>query len=164
LVTAFDQPALGAVYKLSALKNHKNQWEYKLKLSEQAIKVNNPGIQQVRRFYNNQNKYLADMIYDTQLPLGNKHTIIDPIDPTRRKYIDSTKTSHKDLLVPVFKKGKPVYQLPEISAIREFVQQEMGKMHKGLKRFVNPHSYAVGLEKKLYDLRTKLVLELRKIK
>ena len=73
LVTAFDQPALGAVYKLAALKNTKDQWEYKLKLSEQAIKVNNPGIQQVRRFFN-QNKYQADMIYDSQHPLGNKHT------------------------------------------------------------------------------------------
>jgi len=163
LVTAFDQPALGAVYKLAALKNTKDQWEYKLKLSEQAIKVNNPGIQQVRRFYNNHNKYLADMIFDSQLPLSDKHTIIDPMDPTRRKYIDSTKTSYIDLLVLVFKNGKPVYDLPDIQSIREFVQQEMGKMHKSLKRFVNPHSYPVGLEKKLYDLKTKLVLGLRKI-
>ena len=162
LVTAFDQPALGAVYKLAALKNTKDQWEYKLKLSEQAIKVNNPGIQQVRRFFS-QNKYQADMIYDSQHPLGNKHIIIDPMDPTRRKYIDSAKTNYKDLLVPVFKKGKPVYDLPDIRSIREFVQQEMGKMDKGLKRFVNPHSFPVGLEKKLYDLKTKLVLDLRKI-
>ncbi|MEQ8534691.1 MAG: nicotinate phosphoribosyltransferase, partial [Imperialibacter sp.] len=48
LVTAYDQPALGAVYKLSAIENN-GKWEYKLKLSEQTVKMNNPGIQQVKR-------------------------------------------------------------------------------------------------------------------
>ncbi|MFP5504089.1 MAG: nicotinate phosphoribosyltransferase, partial [Candidatus Sericytochromatia bacterium] len=51
LATAFDQPALGGVYKLSALRAPGEDWKYKLKLSEQAIKISNPGILQVRRFH-----------------------------------------------------------------------------------------------------------------
>ena len=47
LATAFDQPALGGVYKLSAIRPRGGEWSYKVKLSEQSIKTSNPGIQQV---------------------------------------------------------------------------------------------------------------------
>ena len=50
LVTAFDQPALGGVYKLGAIRIGNGPWQKKLKLSEQAVKVSNPGSLQVRRF------------------------------------------------------------------------------------------------------------------
>ena len=50
LATAYDQPALGGVYKLSALRDGDGRWQYKLKLSEQAAKISNPGVLQVRRF------------------------------------------------------------------------------------------------------------------
>ena len=50
LVTAYDQPAMGGVYKLGAIRGEGDAWRYCLKLSEQPVKVSNPGIQQVRRF------------------------------------------------------------------------------------------------------------------
>ena len=46
LVTAYDQPSLGE-FMLSALKNDENEWEYKIKLSNDQIKVSNPGLLQV---------------------------------------------------------------------------------------------------------------------
>ena len=55
LVTAKDQPALGGVYKLGAIQDKKGEWQYRIKLSEQAIKISNPGILQVRRFYDKKN-------------------------------------------------------------------------------------------------------------
>src|SRR5205814_808334 len=64
LATAYDQPALGGVYKLSALKDKTGQWQHKLKLSEQAGKVSVPGMLQVRRF-KNAASFIADAIYDT---------------------------------------------------------------------------------------------------
>ena len=63
MVTAFDNPSLGAVYKLSAIQNKNGNWEKKIKLSEQKIKINNPGVLQVRRF-KNKSKFIGDMIYD----------------------------------------------------------------------------------------------------
>ena len=163
LVTAYDQPALGAVYKLSAIKNDK-KWEYKIKLSEQAVKVNNPGIQQVRRFYTKGDKSLvADMLYDTQQPLGKKHTIIDPMDLTRRKVIKPSEVKSEDLLIPVFKKGQQVYDSPDLHTIRAQTIQSLAELPAGVKRFVNPHSYPVGLEEKLFDIKTKLVLKLREL-
>ena len=62
LVTAYDNPSLGLVYKLSAIKENKS-WIKKIKLSEQKIKINNPGILQVHRYIND-GKYDGDMIVD----------------------------------------------------------------------------------------------------
>ncbi len=164
LVTAYDQPALGAVYKMSAIRNAKGGWDYKIKLSEQALKINNPGIQQVRRFYTHENgeaSLMADMLYDTQTPLGNKHKIIDPMDPMRRKMIKPDGLAHEELLVPVFREGKQVYTSPDMHTLRETTIQSLAKLPAGVKRFVNPHSYPVGLEEKLYKTKTDLVLKLR---
>lgn len=161
LVTAFDQPALGGVYKLSAIKNGQD-WSYRLKLSEQSVKVNNPGIQQVRRFME-KGRLVADMIYDLKLNLKGKHMLVDPMDPTRRKEIPPS-MKYQDLLIPIFKKGRLVYEEPGVHAIREKVVQELAGLDKGVKRFVNPHSYVVGLEKGLYDLKNDLVLKLRRLR
>ena len=160
LVTAFDQPALGAVYKMSAIESRQGEWDYKLKLSEQAIKVNNPGIQQVRRYYEH-DKALADMIYDIHHLPGEKMRIIDPMDATRRKKLDTRSLTFKDLLEPIFRNGEMVYELPDIREIRQGVKDELGLFPTGVKRLVNPHSYPVGLEESLYDLKTNLILKLR---
>lgn len=167
LVTAYDQPALGAVYKMSALKNQQGKWEYKVKLSEQAVKVNNPGIQQVRRFYyegeDGQPSLMADMLYNTQYALGSKHKIIDPMDLTRRKIIKPDGLDYEELLIPVFRQGKQVYESPDIQAIQEQTKKSLAVLPSGVKRFVNPHSYPVGLEEKLYNLKTDLILKLRNL-
>ena len=117
LVTAYDQPALGAVYKLSAIRNDKGKWENKLKLSEQSIKVNNPGIQQVRRYYQN-GKMVADMIYDIHLGTKKVNTIYHPVDATKRKTLDENVLEHRDLLVPVFRQGRKRYGFPGMQAIK----------------------------------------------
>jgi len=162
LVTAFDQPALGGVYKLSALKNEKGEWESKLKLSEQTIKINIPGIQQVKRIYRN-GSMIADMIFDIELGYSSEPIIVDPFDATRTKKLELTKLESKDLLVPIFQKGRLVYDNPSLNEIRDIVRAEMGRLHSGIKRFVNPHIYVVGLEQKLYEKRLRLILEQRKL-
>src|SRR5207248_3319128 len=63
LVTAFDQPALGGVYKLTAIRDAGQPWRYKVKLSEQAVKVSTPGILQVARF-TRQDEFVGDMIFN----------------------------------------------------------------------------------------------------
>ena len=94
LVTSKDQPALDGVYKLSAIRNPGEPWEYKLKLSEQMIKVSNPGILQVKRF-NNKNINVADMVYDIHTDLGQNMTMVDPFDPTKQKNISKDIIKHR---------------------------------------------------------------------
>jgi len=164
LVTAFDQPALGGVYKMTAIKNAKGQWDYKLKLSEQAIKISNPGLLQVQRFYDENGLCAADMIYDEESfhPARQQQaTIIDPLDPTRRKKIVYENNKHQLLLRPVFKEGIKCYESPDIHSIRAYAQQQLQTLHPTIRRFTNPHQYPVGLEKGLYELKTNLILKLR---
>lgn len=167
LVTAYDQPALGGVYKLAAIHNRPTdgeavRWEYKMKLSEQAIKISTPGIQQVRRFRDEQG-FLADMIFNEDRTGADASAImIDPLDFTKRRRFDAGQP-FEDLLRPVFRAGAQVYECPNIHATRARVQDQLAGLHPGVKRFVNPHTYPVGLEKRLHELKTELILTLRAI-
>jgi nicotinate phosphoribosyltransferase len=159
LVTAYDQPALGGVYKLGALKDETGNWQYKLKLSEQLVKVSTPGIQQVRRFKKD-GKFLADMIYNEAGKLPPTLTLTDPLDNTKQKTIDP-KTASEDLLVPVFRKGQLVYNLPTLTEIQKSTFEQVNSLDLTIRRFLNPHTYPVGLEKTLYELKTDLIRKLR---
>ncbi len=159
LVTAYDQPALGGVYKLAAIRKPGQEWQYKVKLSEQTIKVSTPGVQQIRRFYNEET-LVGDMIYDEQFGVPEKAVIVDPADMTRRKTIKSG-TPYVDLLVPIYRDGQAVYQSPSVAEIRAYAQKQLSLVHPTIKRFVNPHGYPVGLEPKLHDLKTRLILQAR---
>lgn len=162
LATAFDQPALGGVYKISAIREPKGVWKHKIKLSEQAIKISNPGLQRVRRFYDEHGIANADMIYNEENPPSGKNVIIDPKDMTRQKKIKK-KMTPKELLVPIFEEGKLVYESPGSEAIRAYVKQELASFHRSIHRLTNPHEYPVGLESSLFELRTRLIMEQRRL-
>ena len=159
LVTAGNQPALDGVYKLSAIRDPGETWKYKLKLSEQMVKISNPGILQIKRYTGNEG-YITDAIYDTSMGINNNGSIIDPFDSTRQKSINNHWTS-KDLLIPIFRDGECVYELPSLQEIRANTQKELAHFHSGIKRFINPHEYIVGMEKSLYDLKLKLITNIR---
>lgn len=160
LVTAKDQPALDGVYKLSAIRDPGGEWKYRLKLSEQMLKISNPGILQVRRYFSDEGN-MADMIFDVNLGVVSEDSIIDPLDPTREKWIDSS-WEYRDLLVPIFRGGQKVYESPPIHEIREKTLSELKEFHPGIKRFLNPHQYVVGLEKRLYETKIELIRMARK--
>lgn len=158
LATAYDQPALGGVYKLSALRVD-GKWEYKIKLSEQTAKVSVPGVLQVRR-YRRDGEAMADAIYDEPTGIEVPGVIVDPMDQTRRRPIGAG-TGYEELLAPIFRGGKRVYDVPTMQQVRQRTQDQLAMFHAGVKRFVNPHQYPVGLEQRLYDLRTSLILKAR---
>jgi nicotinate phosphoribosyltransferase len=159
LVTAYDQPALGGVYKLSAIKNSPENWQPKIKLSEQAAKITTPGVLQIRRFRSGA-EFIGDAIYDLSRPAPETFTIVDPLDITRRKHF-APETDCEDLLTPIFRKGELVCESPTLEKIRERVQNQLALFHPGVKRFANPHQYPVGLELGLHELKTELVLQAR---
>jgi len=162
LVTAYDQPALGGVYKLGAIRQENGEWDYKLKLSEQLIKISNPGIQQIRRFFG-KDGFIADMIFSEDEPVSSPATIIDPIDPTRRKVIGD-EVSYQDLLVPVFTKGEMLYDLPDLTEIQTYAKQQVNQLHETSRRFLNPHTYPVGLAEQLHNRKMDIIMQLRRIK
>lgn len=170
LATAYDQPALSGVYKLTAIGHANGPWQPKVKISEQTAKVSTPGILQVRRFREpdpdtrQAGQYVADMTFDIELgPNGEgdtHHTVVDPTDTTRRKLVECA-LPHDDLLVPLIRSGKPVGDPESLDDIRARVTRELSALHPSVKRFLYPHEYPAGLELRLHELKTRLILEAR---
>jgi nicotinate phosphoribosyltransferase len=131
-----------------------------VKVSEQAAKTTIPGVLQVRRFARPGGEFLADAIWEEGLGIPPACVIVDPLDPLRRREIPAG-TPGEDLLVPVFRRGRRVYEPPPLAAVRGRTLAQLGRFHAGVKRFVNPHQFPVGLERSLYDLRARLVLDAR---
>ncbi|WP_158999336.1 nicotinate phosphoribosyltransferase [Pigmentibacter ruber] len=160
LVTAFDDPALGAVYKLSAIQNENRKWKHTIKLSEQTIKISTPGILQVRRYFKDK-YFFADMIYDELTYKKGKETdIIDPSD-INRFYKLTNNCEYEELLKPIFVKGKLVYQSPSLVKIREKCFDSLKKLHPSIKRLLNPHHYPAGLEKNLFNFKLDLIRNIK---
>lgn len=139
LTTSYDQPSLDMAYKLSAMKS-KNQWRYIIKLSDTPEKTTNPGIQQVRR-YMHQQRFIKDVIYDVHL--GHEKTLPENADHSY------------DLCVPIFKKGKLVYEQPSLISIRDYCISEIIKFKKS-----DVKDYPVLLDKKLEQEKKKLISKL----
>lgn len=159
LATAHDQPALGGVYKLAALRDADGQWQSKLKLSEQPIKTSIPGILQVRRF-ETEGRFIADMIYDETLGVDSQNLIVDPGNAQRRKKIPSTAIG-TDLLLPVMRAGKVVTEAASAAEAKERAQQQLQKLHPTIRRILNPHNYPVGLDIGLHQLRERMITQAR---
>ncbi len=162
LVTGDGDGALGGIYKLGAVRpSREAPWEPRLKLSEQIDKTSIPGVLQVRRFEQG-GEFFSDAIWEEGLGIPFPCAIVDPADPTRRREIP-TDAPWEDLLVPVFRGGRRVYHPPPLAEARARTKDQLARFHAGVKRFLNPHRFPVGLEKGLHDLRTRLVLEARRV-
>ncbi len=157
LATAFDQPALEGVYKLSAVRGEDGRWIDRLKLSEEAAKTTNPGVLQVRRFFDG-DQAAGDAIYDVEHPPSERWVIVDPTDATRRKDLSAFAHS-EELLVPVFRAGRCVYDVPSLEGSRRRTLQQLELFHEGIKRFVNPHRYPAGLDLGLHQRKMSLILK-----
>lgn len=162
LATAYDQPALGGVYKLSATKMHDEKvWKPHMKVSESSQKTTIPGVLNVRRYIDDNGKLAGDMIYDISMGVDKTCTIIDPMDILRQKKLGEK--NYSDLLKPLFKKGKFVGKTFDTMHAQENAKQGLETLDETQKRTLNPHTYPVGIERTLNEYRTKMVTKLRGI-
>jgi nicotinate phosphoribosyltransferase len=159
LVTAYDEPALGGVYKLGAMCDEQGVWQPKIKLSEQAVKTTIPGVLQVRRF-ETEAGFIGDMIYEETLGFDTSSQIVDIKDATRRKLMPPMARA-TDLLVAVVRGGKAVAETESLGVIRSRVQSQLSRLHSTTRRLLNPHEYPVGLDVGLYELRDGMVRSAR---
>ena len=160
LVIGRGQAALDGVYKISALQDEHGSWKYKLKLSEQLIKVSNPGILQVRR-YKKSGMNRGDVIYDELLGIGATVRGVDPFDSTKY-HVYEQGYEYQNLLVPIFDSGKLVYASPTLHEIQAYAKKELACLPVGMKRFLNPHIYSISMEEKLYTMKSELITTIRK--
>jgi len=159
LITAKSEPVFGGVYKLSAVEKD-NVLIPKIKISENEEKITNPGFKKVIRIFDkNTNMAIADLItmHDEVIDENLPFEIFNPVHTWKRKKITNYYT--KDLLVPIFEKGKLVYNNPTVLEIKEFAKKECKKLWPEILRFENPHTYYVDLSNKLWSIKQKLLHE-----
>ncbi len=171
LITSYDQPTLGGVYKLTAIRDEPGaQWQYCLKLSEESIKISNPGLLQVRRFLDDQGMFNGDMIYDQLQPPTDEVHLVNlnafSVHPAliEGHTILSTDIPYQDLLIPIWRNGKPVIELPSLDQIRQRTQAQLNHCPVEIQRLNTPAIYPVNLEIQLYQLKQRLISEARHVK
>ena len=153
LVTSKSEPVFGGVYKLAAVEKD-GVIIPKIKISENAVKVTNPSFKTVWRLFDNESgKALADVLtmYDENIDDSKPYEIFDPIHTYKRKTV--TNFSAKRLLVPVFEKGKCIYESPSLPDIQRYCKAQLETIWEEVKRFENPQTYFVDLSQRLWELK-----------
>lgn len=164
LATAYDQPTLGGVYKLSAVRNLGDvEWIDRLKISESSSKLTMPGVLDVRRYYNDCGTIAGDMVFDINHGVADDETIIDPQDSLRQKNLGGKR--FEILLKPLARDGKVVLEhgVCDAMAARARARAGLKELDETQLRMLNPHTYPVGMERGLHERRQNLVAQLRAI-
>jgi nicotinate phosphoribosyltransferase len=159
LVTAYDQPALGGIYKLGAVRTDAGGWRDVIKLSEQTLKISTPGIQQVRR-YTRGGALVADVIYDAERGMTRPPMFWDLEDPTRALAVGEH-DGETDLLMPVLDRGALVAAAPSIHDVRALAAAELSALSPRTRRFLNPQPHPVGLDPIVHERKRSLVAAAR---
>ena len=162
LITAKSDAVLGGVYKMVAIEKN-DQIKPLIKVSESLEKITNPGYKKLYRVYDKDTqKAIADYIalHDEDVPTDSLY-LFDELQPWKEKTV--TNYYLKELQVPIFVKGKLVYDLPNQHQIKEYCKQELDSLWDEVKRMVNPHKYYVDLSPKLYELKQSLIQEHKEV-
>lgn len=159
LAAAYGQPALGGVYKLSAIREPgQEDWTPRLKISEQLYKRTIPGVLDVRRYRNGDGMLVGDLIFDVNDDVPADAVIVDPLDAMRRRKMEG---EFETLLKPLVKAGK--LEDVDLSArtARTRRAQQLACLDDSIKRFMNPHEYPCGIERGLFKKRDEIVIATR---
>ncbi|UXR77771.1 MULTISPECIES: nicotinate phosphoribosyltransferase [unclassified Staphylococcus] len=160
LITAYQQPALGAVYKMVAVENEKGEYVDRIKLSNNAEKVTTPGVKRVYRVINTKtNKAEGDYITlehedpNAESPLKMFH----PIHTYKTKFIKQFKAV--DLHQDIFKDGKLVYTCPSEKSAKAYLEDNLNLLWDENKRYLNPEEYPVDLSTACWENKQKRIFE-----
>ncbi|SHI47380.1 nicotinate phosphoribosyltransferase [Parasporobacterium paucivorans] len=168
MITSDDCPSFGGVYKLVAIRDEKTgRFVPKIKVSENSEKITNPGNKTVFRLYDkNTGKIKADLIALADETFSNEKDIklFDPVDTWKETLLEAGEFTVKELLVPVFREGKCVYESPDVMEIREKCKEEMDTLWEETRRLVNPHKVNVDLSDTLYDMKKEILEDFPDVK
>lgn len=158
LITARNEPVFGGVYKLSGIKRKGEQnFEPKMKISENHEKVTNPGSKNLLRFYDKETGMAqADLMLLADEDLqnyykGQEFEIFDPEQTWKRKTLRNYRV--RNMLEPLMVEGRVVAKSYSLQEIRDFCQQEIASLWPSIKRFENPQTYYVDLSPKLWQVK-----------
>ncbi len=161
LITSKDCPSFGGVYKLAAILDKKtDQFIPKIKLSENAEKITNPGNKAIKRIYSRETgKIIADLICLDGETFTENHSLLrfDPIETWKKTHLAPNSYTMRDLLVQIFKDGKCIYDTPAVMDIQSYCKKELDTLWDESRRLVNPHEVHVDLSNELWHMKNQLL-------
>lgn len=164
LITAYDQAALGGVYKLVSVEGNDGKMHRTLKLTGNADKISTPGKKQVYRIHSqNGTKPEGDYIvlYDEDISNENELFMFHPQHPYINKTVKDF--TSRALLHDVFVEGELVYDLPTLDEIKAYAEESLSDFYEEYKRILNPEKYPVDLSQKLYDMKMDAIKRFREL-
>lgn len=164
LITAYDQPALGAVYKMVAIENENGVMEDTIKISANAEKVTTPGLKRVYRIINKTNgKSEGDYVaMADENPQEEEHLkMFHPVHTFVSKFV--TNFEAKNLHVEAIKDGEIVYENPSLMKMRQYAADNLELLWDEYKRSMNPEEYPVDLSQKCWDNKMRNIQEAREM-
>lgn len=164
LITAYDQPALGAVYKIVSIENEDGLMEDTIKISSNAEKVTTPGEKKVYRIINKAtNKAEGDYITlkHEDPTTENELFMFHPV----HTYLSKTITNFEaiDLHEHVIRQGEVIYESPSVQEMRQYAIQNLSLLWEEYKRSLNPQEYPVDLSQACWDNKMQHIEEVREL-
>lgn len=153
---------MGNVYKEVELKQGEKR-KPKIKLSDDTIKIVNPGYKKVYRAFSKETGYaLADILvdYERKLPENNLE-IVSPTDTLKRKVINNYELV--ELQQPIFINGELVYEDLDINDIKKYCDDQMDTLYPEIKRNKMPHEYPVSGTVEYVDFKYDLINKTKKL-
>lgn len=163
LITAYEQPALGAVYKIVAIEDENGVMKDTIKISANPEKVTTPGLKRVYRIINKDNKksegdYIA---LDFEKPQDEEPLkMFHPVHTYVSKFV--TNFEARELHCTIFENGKLVYELPPLNDIKNFAQENLDLLWDEYKRTLHPEEYPVDLSQACWDNKMSKIEEIKK--
>lgn len=157
LVTAADQPYLGGVYKLTALRED-GAWIPRIKISSNIAKTTNPGCKRAVRYYDAEGHPLGDVLYqcDEDWPRDGTvagRRVVEPNLEVRLR--DAARA--EDLLVTVFDRGERIHPPQETRDVRARALDQIASLPPEYKRLRNPEVYRVLLSEQTGALKARML-------
>lgn len=159
LITAEGNPSLGGVYKLAGQWDEEGHFHEKMKFSDNVEKVTNPGIKTVYRLLTKKGRLIGDVIAlkEETIDESKDYLFKDYMYPWRHMNLVVGEYQVKELLVPIFKEGKLVYNRPSLAEIVDYSEQQIKQLWPEYLRLVNPEEGKVNVSEGLFALRAKLI-------
>ncbi|MBT2689459.1 nicotinate phosphoribosyltransferase [Bacillus sp. ISL-47] len=162
LITAFEQAALGAVYKLVSIEDEAGKMADTIKISGNPEKVTTPGLKRVYRIINKDNqKSEGDYIaLEHETPQQEERLkMFHPVHTFISKFV--TNFEARELHKEIFKEGKLVYQVPSLKEMQSFAKENLNVLWDEYRRSLNPEEYPVDLSQECWDNKMQMIKQIK---
>lgn len=149
---------MNGVYKLVAVEEN-NEVVPRIKISNDYIKITNPGHKKVYRFYDKKTGYaLGDVVAlaDELIP-HDHYTLVSPTEEWKKTELYDYDVL--ELQVPIFQGGQLVYEVPTVEERANYCREQFDTLYPEVKRDIKPHGYYVDLSIRLLQLKKELLMQ-----